>query len=57
MLCPLKPFIQKLTNVVKTDTNKTNEVLVNNLFLFRRFDDHGHHYHWSSKEITQKLNK
>ena len=28
------------------ELNKTNEVkfLVNNLFLFRRFDDHGHHY-------------
>jgi len=25
-------------------TNKRSEVLVNNLFLFRRFDDHGHHY-------------
>jgi hypothetical protein len=26
--------------------NKTNEVkfLVSNLFLFQRFDDHGHHY-------------
>jgi len=24
--------------------NKTNEVLVIYLFLFRRFDDHGHHY-------------
>jgi hypothetical protein len=28
------------------ELNKTNEVKFwfNNLFLFRRFDDHGHHY-------------
>ncbi len=34
-----------------------SEVLVNNLFLFWRFDDHGHHYEEKkmSKEITQKL--
>jgi len=28
----------------KNNKNKRSEVLVNNLFLFRRFDDHGHHY-------------
>jgi len=33
-------------NVVfcRIEQNKRSEVLVNNLFLFRRFDDHGHHY-------------
>jgi len=38
---------------------KFNLILVNNLFLFRRFDDHGHHYQEKqiSKEIKQKLNK
>jgi hypothetical protein len=34
-------FNKHLINIEK---NKRSEVLANNLFLFRRFDDHGHHY-------------
>ena len=33
-------------NVVFVELNKKKQVkfLLNNLFLFLRFDDHGHHY-------------
>jgi hypothetical protein len=46
-------------NVVfcRIELNKWSEGLVINLFVFRRFDDHGHHYQekWIPKEIIQKI--